>query len=161
VSERVWSEKDLIRRAGRRLAVLQHAEEVSGSVAATCHYFGISRTVFYRWKRRYEDQGRLEGLKDCSSAPMHCPNVTQPEVVEKIIHLRRHYHFGPLKIAMYLQRYHDIKISSSGVWRILKRLDMNQPPASAASRPRSRPGGFASSATPSPAVVSAECTPSG
>lgn len=28
----VWSEKDLVRRAKRRLAVLQHAEEVSGDV---------------------------------------------------------------------------------------------------------------------------------
>jgi hypothetical protein len=32
----VWSEKDLARRANRRLAVLQDAEKVSGSVAATC-----------------------------------------------------------------------------------------------------------------------------
>ena len=45
MAERVWSEKDLVRRAKRRLAVLQHAEEVSGSVAATCRYYGISRTV--------------------------------------------------------------------------------------------------------------------
>jgi transposase-like protein len=79
MSERVWSEKDLVRRAKRRLAVLQHAEEISGSVAATCRYYGISRTVFYRWKKRYEDEG-LDGLKDRSSAPMHCPNVTSPEV---------------------------------------------------------------------------------
>jgi len=35
---------------------------------------------------------------------MHCPNVTSPEVIAKIVHLRQHYHFGPLKIAMYLQR---------------------------------------------------------
>jgi hypothetical protein len=31
---------------------------------------------------------------------------------------------------MYLQRYHDIQISPSGVWRILKRLDLNRLPAS-------------------------------
>ena len=31
---------------------------------------------------------------------------------------------------MYLKRYHDIEISPSGVWRILKRLDMNRLPAS-------------------------------
>jgi hypothetical protein len=29
MADRVWSEKDLVRRANRRLAVLQHAEEVS------------------------------------------------------------------------------------------------------------------------------------
>ncbi|MGW1742019.1 helix-turn-helix domain-containing protein [Nocardia sp. NPDC001965] len=78
MSERVWSEEDLIRRVSRRLAVLRHAEEVSGNVAATCRYYGISRNVFYRWKRRFEDEG-LEGLKDRSSAPLHCPNVTGPK----------------------------------------------------------------------------------
>ena len=31
---------------------------------------------------------------------------------------------------MYLARYHDVSISSSGVWRILKRLDLNRLPAS-------------------------------
>ena len=46
MADRVWSEKDLIRRANRRLAVLQHAEEVSGNVAATCRYYGISRVGF-------------------------------------------------------------------------------------------------------------------
>lgn len=67
MAERVWSEKDLARRARRRLAVFQHVNEVSGNVAATCRYYGISRTVFYRWKRRYEEEG-LDGLKDRSSA---------------------------------------------------------------------------------------------
>ncbi|WP_396135259.1 hypothetical protein [Amycolatopsis sp. A133] len=28
--------------------------------------------MFYRWKRRYEDDG-LDGLKDRSSAPLHRP----------------------------------------------------------------------------------------
>jgi transposase len=51
-------------------------------------------------------------------------------VVEKIIHLRQHYHFGPMKIAIYLKRYHDVEISTSGVWRSLKRLNMNRLPAS-------------------------------
>ena len=96
MAERVWSEKDLVRRANRRLAVLRHAEEVSENAAATCRYFGISRNIFYRWKRRWEDEG-LDGLKDRSSAPLHCPTITHPEVVEKIIHLRQHYHLGTVK----------------------------------------------------------------
>ncbi len=36
---------------------------------------------------------------------------------------------------MYLRRYHDVEISSSGVWRILKRLDMNRLPASQRHKP--------------------------
>jgi len=31
---------------------------------------------------------------------------------------------------MYLKRYHEVQISSSGVWRILKRLELNRLPAS-------------------------------
>ena len=51
-------------------------------------------------------------------------------MIEKILWLRKHYHFGPAKIAMYLARYHDVTVSTSGVWRILKRLGMNRLPAS-------------------------------
>ncbi|MFJ5973371.1 DDE-type integrase/transposase/recombinase [Streptomyces sp. NPDC093060] len=36
----------------------------------------------------------------------------------------------PAKIAMYLQRYHDVAISTSGVWRILKKVGLNRLPAS-------------------------------
>ena len=123
------TERELERRAQRRLAVLRHVEEVSGNVAATCRYYGISRECYYRWRRRYEADG-LEGLKDRSHRPHRSPRATQAEVIEKIVWLRKHYHFGPEKIAMYLARYHDVAISTSGVWRILKRLGLNRLPAS-------------------------------
>lgn len=38
------------RKIRHRLAVLGHVEEVSGNVAATCRWVGISRTVLCRWK---------------------------------------------------------------------------------------------------------------
>ncbi|MFI8170924.1 IS481 family transposase [Streptomyces sp. NPDC085931] len=123
------TERELARRARHRLAVLRHAEEVSGNIAATCRYYGISRQCFYTWRRRYEAEG-LDGLKDRSSAPHHTPHATTADVVEKILWLRRQYHFGPAKIAMYLQRYHDVAISTSGVWRILKKVGLNRLPAS-------------------------------
>ncbi len=123
------TEQELTRRAKRRLAIIRHAEEVTGNVALTCRYYGISRQCYYVWYRRYQAQG-LEGLRDRSSRPLICPNTTRTEVVGKIIYLRQHYHFGPAKIAMYLKRYHDIQISPSGVWRVLKRLDLNRLPAS-------------------------------
>jgi hypothetical protein len=31
-----------------------------------CRYYGISRTCFYRWLRRYQDEG-IDGLRDRSS----------------------------------------------------------------------------------------------
>jgi len=113
----------------RKLAVLRHVDEVTGNVAMTCRYFGISRQLYYTWLRRYQDEG-LDGLRDRSRRPKTCPHATDAEVVEKIVHLRRTYHFGPTKISMYLQRYHDVAVSRSGVWRILKRLGLNRLPAS-------------------------------
>jgi transposase InsO family protein len=123
------SEPQLPREVRRRLAIIQHAEEVTGNVAMTCRYYGISRQVYYRWLRRYQEQG-IDGLRDLSRRPHHSPNATHVDVVGKILYLRQNYHFGPGKIAMYLKRYHDVEVSQSGVWRILKRLDLNRLPAS-------------------------------
>ena len=51
------SEQELARRAKRRLAIIQHAEEETGNVAMTCRYFGISRHAYYYWYRRYQELG--------------------------------------------------------------------------------------------------------
>ena len=123
------TEKEIDREVKRRLAIFDHAEEVTGNVALTCRYYGITRQTFYTWKRRYEEFGE-EGLRPRSKRPKVSPNATHVDVVGKIIYLRMNYHFGPAKISMYLKRYHDVEISNSGVWRILKRLDMSRLPSS-------------------------------
>jgi transposase len=119
------TEQQLARMAKRRLAILRHAEEITGNVALTCRYYGISRQCVYTWKRRYDAHG-LDGLRDRSHRLQVSPNATRTEVVGKIIYLRQRYHFGPARIAMYLKRYHEVQLSSSGVWRILKRLELNR-----------------------------------
>ena len=45
------TEQQLLRMAKRRLAILRHAEEITGNVAMTCRYYGISRQCFYTWRR--------------------------------------------------------------------------------------------------------------
>ena len=69
-------EREQQRKIRHRLAVLRHAEEVTGNVAATCRYYGISRPTFYKWLHRYEEHGE-EGLRDRSSAPLHSPERDQ------------------------------------------------------------------------------------
>ncbi len=123
------SEKEIIRLQKWRLGVLRHVEEVTHNVAKTCRYYGIGRTVYYEWYNRYQTEGE-EGLRDKSRRPIHSPRATQAEVVAKIIYLRQNYHFGAYRIKVYLERYHDIKLSKSGIWRILKRLNMNLLPSS-------------------------------
>lgn len=108
--EVAMDEREQQRKMRHRLGVLWHAEEVSGSVAATCRYYGISRRCFYKWKHRFTEFGE-EGLRDRFSVPHRSPNQTKSEIVGKIIYLRSSYHFGPQKTAMYLRRYHGIEIS--------------------------------------------------
>jgi transposase-like protein len=103
------------RKIKHRLAVIRHAEEITGNVAMTCRYYGVSRPCFYKWLHRYEEFGE-EGLRDGSSRPLNSPKATKAEVVGKIIYLRQNDHFGPQKISMYLKRYHDVTVSPSGVW---------------------------------------------
>jgi transposase InsO family protein len=122
-------EREQQRKIRHRLAMIRHAEEVTGNVALTCRYYGISRPCFYKWLHRYEEFGE-EGLRDGSSRPLTSPGATKTEVVGKIVYLRQNYHFGPQKISMYLKRYHDITISPSGVWNILKRLGISRLPSS-------------------------------
>jgi len=123
------TERELNRHAAHRLAIIRHAQELTGNVSKTCRYYGISRQVYYKWLRRYEEGG-IDALRDRSSKPHVSPRATRVEVVGKVIYLRQTYHFGPHKIAMYLKRYHDIELSPSGIWRILKRLDMSRLPSS-------------------------------
>jgi Homeodomain-like domain len=89
------TDRELDRRAAHRMAVIRHAQEVTGNVSKTCRYNGIT------WLRRYE-AGGIAALRDRSSRPYVSPTATQAEVVGKIVYLRQTYHFGPHKIAMYL-----------------------------------------------------------
>jgi transposase len=96
------------------LAIIQHAGEVTGNVAMTCRYYGISRPTYYTWLRRYQELG-TDGPRDLSRRPRHSPDATHVDVVGKILYLRKNYHRGPGKIAMYLKRYDDVEISPSGI----------------------------------------------
>ena len=110
----------------RKLKVLQHAEKI-GNARKACRYFGIGRSSFYRWRDAYQKHGEA-GLKNIKSIPKNPANQTPPEIVEKILYLRRKYHLGPIRIVWYLARYHSIKISDAGVYRILKRNGLNRLP---------------------------------
>ena len=108
----------------RKLRALRHAEQI-GDVSRACRYFGISRASFYRWKAAFQRQGEA-GLVNRKPAPKNPANRTAPEIVEKVLLLRQTYHLGPIRIVWYLARYHGIKISDAGVYRILRRHGLNR-----------------------------------
>ena len=110
----------------RKLRVLQHAEKF-GNARKACRYFGVGRSSFYLWREAYQKHGEA-GLKNAKSVPKNPANQTPAEIVEKVLYLCRKYHLRPIRIVWYLARYHGIKISDAGVYRILKRNGLNRLP---------------------------------
>ena len=116
----------------RKKRVLEHAERI-GNIHRTCRYFGVARSAFYLWKQAYETYGD-EGLVNKKPCPVNLKLRTAPEIVEKVLYLRRTYHLGPIRIVWYLERYHGMKISDAGVYRILRRNGLNRLPRRAGRR---------------------------
>lgn len=120
------------RDINRKLRILKHAEE-TGNIAKTCRYFGISREIFYRWRRTYAEKGEcgLINSKPCPENPkLRVPN----HIEEKILYLRQTYHLGAMRISWFLERYHGLKVSSGGVYGVLKRNGLNRLPQGAKKR---------------------------
>jgi len=74
--------------------------ETSGNVAAACRELGIKRVQYYRWKRRYEQEG-LDGLYDKSRAPKSHPNRVPWQTTRRLEELSRE---NPLWGARRLQK---------------------------------------------------------
>ena len=91
------TQHEQIRLVHWRHKILREADAVPRSVAFVCRGYGISRKTFYKWRNRYAAHG-LDGLRDRAHIPLHCPTATPPEIVERILYLRQHYHFGPWRI---------------------------------------------------------------
>ena len=124
-----------LRQIKRKLRAFEHAKEL-GHVSKTCEHFGICRSTFYNWKERYKRMGE-EGLINHKPCPENKKLRMPPEIEEKILYLRKTYHFGPERIVLYLKRYHEITISGAGVYRALKRHGLNRLPSNT---PRRAPG---------------------
>jgi transposase InsO family protein len=118
---------DQIRLQAWRSKMLQRAA-ATGNVARTCRHFAISRKTFYKWKGRFDADG-LGALGDRARTPHCSPRATPADVVSKILYLRQRYHFGPGKIADYLQRFHAVTVAVATVPRLLQKHGMNRLPA--------------------------------
>ena len=116
-------EREQQRRAGTRLRVIHHYEQVTRNVSRTCRFFGISRTIFYCWLHRYREAG-LAGLRDGARGPHHHPFTTPPHVVALILQVRRERQYGALRLSLFLQRYHNVYVSAPTIHRILRRHRM-------------------------------------
>ena len=103
------------------------------NVSKECKEFGIAKSSFYVWKKKYESGG-IEELRRKKPIPKSHPKQLPQEVVNKILELREEYKLGPQRIAWYLERYHGITTSCSTVYRTLVRNNQSKLPKSAPRR---------------------------
>lgn len=110
----------LSRTAKRRLKWFDYAK--SHNVSATCRHFGIARSTYYEWKKRYRPDD-LTTLEDRSSRPRRCRGrqwtAAEVEAVRRI--REAHPRWGKAKIAILLAR-DGVRLSASTVGRILTLL---------------------------------------
>jgi len=129
----------LSRDAKQRLKVLDYAR--THSVAATCRHFGIARSTFYRWAKRFDPQ-HLSFLENRPSRPrrMRCPTWTPTQVAAVRQAREAHPRWGKDKLAVVLRRG-GIVLSVSMVGRILTELKRRRlliEPIAARLRPHAR-----------------------
>jgi transposase len=108
----------------RKLQVLQYAKE-RGKNKEAYELFGIKKSTFYKWKKEFDKSGE-RGLERKKPIAYNFPNQIKPEVVQKVLELRQEHKLGTWRIKWYLERYHDICISESSVFRILKRNNVER-----------------------------------
>lgn len=93
-----------------------------------CREFGISRKTGYKIHARYKEQS-VVGLYDASRAPDHIPHRTSPEVVERVVRLRKeHPTWGPSKLRAWLLDHEGLRWpAASTIGEMLKKQGLLQP----------------------------------
>ena len=118
---------DKVMRSARFKKFILECAQGLGRNTRAYREFDVPRSTFYRWKKAYSEYGDAGLTRRKPIAKSH-PRQLCSEAVEKILHLRRVYHFGPERITWYLERYHGIKTSSSSVYRTLIRHGLRRLP---------------------------------
>ena len=106
-----------------RLHVLRRAEEL-GNVSAACREAGISRTVFYRWRKRFVLYGP-DGLhpRHTEARRGRPPQLAPTEERQILAAALAWPTWGPQRVSLQLAQ-HGLVVSSTTVWRALRRVGL-------------------------------------
>ena len=111
---------------GFRLRCLTLAEEL-GNVSEACRAMGIERSTYYRWKAKVDRWG-IEALRVRERRRPRMPNQIGPHLEQRILAFAlARPGLGPRRISSELRRpkWGGIRISEHGVWRVLRRFNLN------------------------------------
>ena len=104
-----------------RLAWFRKAEEL-GQVREACKYFGIPRSEYYYWHKRWLESGKqLTSLYDQPRTPHHHPHELNEDAMSLILAVREDTGYGKHTLAYVLQRDYDYQVSHHGVNNVLRR----------------------------------------
>jgi len=115
----------LTKEAKLRLSWLDYYHSHKNNAALTCRYFGISRSCFFKWKKRYNLLSN-KGLLSHSRRPskVRSPLTAQP-VVSIIKYIRKsNPEYSKYKLAVILKRDYGYSISASTIGRIISRYNL-------------------------------------
>ena len=109
--------------ANYKYSVLQHAYK-NKNITSTCRFFNVSRTVYYKWIKRFKKFG-YPGLVNRHKSRPKMPNQVKPEYETIIYNYITDYPtHGPRRISNELQAQ-GVTISETGVYNVLKRKGLN------------------------------------
>lgn len=106
---------------GLRLQVIRRAAEL-GNVSQACREAGISRALFYRWRRRLERYGQ-DGVhprrhQGRPGRPVQLPPETERLLLSVAVSAAT---WGASRIAAFLQHRWRLRVAPSTVQRALRR----------------------------------------
>ena len=110
---------------GYRLRLFTLAEEIG--VRPACRAMGVHHSTYYRWKAKVDRWG-LEALRVRERRRPRMPNQIGPHLEQRVIAFcLGHPGFGARRIAAELARpkWGGIRISEHGVYRVLRRFNLN------------------------------------
>lgn len=100
------------------------SEGLKNGISITCKKYNVSRTIYYRWLKRYKSKG-IDGLEDIHKDFIPT-NKTPIETENDLLNLIKEYpHYGPRAIK-YLFDELDYNISESAVYNIMKRNNLTK-----------------------------------
>lgn len=100
------------------------SEGLQNGISITCKKYNVSRTIYYRWLKRYKSKG-MDGLDDIHKDFVPT-NKTTVETENALLNLIKEYpHYGPRAIK-YLFDEVGYNISESAVYNIMKRNNLTK-----------------------------------
>lgn len=137
VSRRIRDPIRLSKDARQRLKWMDFYHQHEHNARLTCRHFGIHHRTFYRYYDRFKQRG-LKGLENLSKRPVHMRQPSTPlSRVDLVRRLRTNNpEYSKYKLAVILERDHQVKLSASTVGRIIKRYNLFfAPPVKAKGHP--------------------------